>query len=215
MRLGKLVQGPGPNWAAYAGVGAGLVVSVWANIEHAVREAPGQGGAVILAGFVPLSLFLSLEVLMRQRKWKDAKALLWMARAGTAVVASAAAAISYQHLYGLAMDYAESRLTALIIPLAIDALMAVCAASLLASTADRRPVARRKRQEPQGEPVAPRAVTARAPRATVGDDVVSLLEERRARGLSRPEATAEVARVTGRSVRTVQRHAASVWGVAA
>lgn len=111
---------------------------------------------------------------------------------------------------------------------------AVSAVTLLPSHA--KPQATRKpaRQTPTTVGMAPAnsksaprglelaSVTPRRPRATVGgggdvvaNPVATKLAEHRAAGKTRPEATAEVVKETGLSLRTVQRHAEKVWGEAA
>lgn len=143
------------RWYAYAGVTTGLGVSVWANMTHA---ATGQGGpdrgALFLAGFWPVILFLALEVLTRAT-WTAGWGVV-IARAGVTIVAVVAAVVSYLHLHALLLHYGESRVPALAGPLAIDGLMAVSAAALM--TRQRREttpalVADLPQQTP--EPVAP------------------------------------------------------------
>lgn len=220
----------GENWAAYVGVVAGLAVSVWANVEHALLSSERRG-AVVLSAFIPLSLFLALEVLMRGKRWKNAKGALWFARAATVVVALVAAFISYHHLRGLALLYGESVVSASLLPLAVDALMAVCAASLMAATADRRPG--RKKQTSvavtvtnangSAEALASRPVTARRQRATVGGGVSSkeLGRLRRQRAVELRAEGAEAATAKrqlmdeGASEASARRIVDEVWGVAA
>ncbi len=129
---------------AYAGVCLGLAVSVWANIADAMvkpetlpaRWPAGKAwhadpGAIGTAAFWPLALFLALEVLSRT-SWGTGRGLL-VARAGVGLVAVVAAVVSYLHLHGLLGDvYGQPAVPALIGPLAIDGLMAVSAAALLA-----------------------------------------------------------------------------------
>ena len=115
---------------AYAGVIVGLGVSIWANVAHAMTAPHPEPGALGMAGFWPLALFLALEVLSRTR-WAGGRALL-VARGGVALVAAVAAVVSWLHLHGLLTHYGESAVSALAGPLAIDGLMAVSAAALLA-----------------------------------------------------------------------------------
>lgn len=120
---------------AYAGIVVGLAVSIWANVAHAMTVPGGGGtGSLFLAAFWPLGLFLALEVLSRTT-WRGGRGLL-VARAGVGVVAVVAAAVSYLHLHGLLLSYGEGLFAALVGPLAIDGLMAVSAAALLAGDSD-------------------------------------------------------------------------------
>lgn len=144
------------RWPAYLGCGTGLSVSVWANVAHA-RLTPGAGpGAVFLAAFWPIALFLALEVLTRTG-WGTGYGL-HVARAGVALVAAVAAVVSYLHLHGLLVRYGEAPVAALIGPLAIDGLMAVSAAALLTRVETAAVVEAAPVQAP---------VKARAPRAVV------------------------------------------------
>ncbi len=114
---------------AYAGASVGLAVSVWANVVHATTQPGASQGALFLAAFWPVCLFLALEILVRF-EWADGWAVR-VARAAVGVVAGVAAVVSYLHLHGLLVTYGEGRFPALIGPLAIDGLMAVSAAALL------------------------------------------------------------------------------------
>ena len=71
---------------AYAGVIVGLGVSIWANVAHAMTAPHPEPGALGMAGFWPLALFLALEVLSRTR-WAGGRALL-VAPVGVALVAA-------------------------------------------------------------------------------------------------------------------------------
>ena len=124
---------PGGVWA-YIGVCVGLAVSVAANVVHAADDPKATGFALILAAFWPLCLFLAIEVLARTT-WADGWQVK-LARAAVVLVAAVAAVVSYLHLHGLLIKVGEDALPALLGPLAIDGLMAVCAAALLNKPAD-------------------------------------------------------------------------------
>lgn len=120
---------------AYGGIAVGLAVSIWANVAHAMTVPDGSGrGSLFLAAFWPLGLFLALEVLART-SWRGGRGLI-VARGGVGMVAAVAAAVSYLHLHGLLLSYGEGAFAALVGPLAIDGLMAVSAAALLAGEGD-------------------------------------------------------------------------------
>jgi hypothetical protein len=155
---------------AYAGVVSGLGLSVWANMTHAALQPGGATpGALAMAGFWPIGLFLSLEILTRTA-WTGGVALA-AARVGLAVVVTVAAVVSYLHLHGLLVGYGEAWLPAIIGPLAIDGLMAVSAAALLQQAPDPAVVA----VEAAVEILAPSAST--SPEAYGGMMNVTVVEE--------------------------------------
>lgn len=134
---------PGRGWARF-GFGLGIVVSVAANIAHSYVPPKGapdgwhpNPGAIIAAAWWPVALVVSIEVISRvqwPRRW------YWIALrfGGAAMVAAVAAVISYKHLHGLVRSYGEDQLSAAIGPLAVDGLMVVCSAALLAMSTKRR-----------------------------------------------------------------------------
>lgn len=165
---------------AYAGVLVGLAVSVTANVVHSAGQpAGGSPFALTLAAFWPLALFLALEVLSRT-SWGTGWALV-VARAGVGLVAVVAAVVSYLHLHGLLVHYGEGMVPALSGPLAIDGLMAVSAAALLAG---HHPTERGDRLEVQAdaptEPPVRVVAAARIPRAEATVPVEDLLDRARA-----------------------------------
>lgn len=135
----------GRGWA-YAGATLGGGVSIAANVAHSyvppASARPGwapPAGAVVGAVFWPVALFLAAEILARVawpagRRWASVKYL------GLLPVALVAAGVSYGHLSGLLTHYGENPLTARIGPLAVDGLMTMATAALLA-TARERPAA--------------------------------------------------------------------------
>jgi hypothetical protein len=129
----------GVGWA-YAGVLLGGAVSVAANVAHSFVPPAGvppgwhpMRGAVLSAVFWPVSLFVALEILSRTT-WPAG--ILWRAirLGGLLPVAVVAAVVSYRHLSGLIRYYGEDGLTATFGPLAVDGLMIVASAALLASS---------------------------------------------------------------------------------
>lgn len=174
---------------AYCGVLVGLSISVAANVMHARVDSRAPWWAPYLAAAWPLLLFLALEVLTRT-VWADGRGVK-VARAGVAVVASVAAALSYWHLRGLLVTAGEDAWAALLGPLAIDGLMAVSAAALLNGEADRSPVAEAEPAAPvapapaAGAELAPATVEP-AP-ASVGADPAPPTEDLRAPALPAPD----------------------------
>ncbi|GAA1702477.1 DUF2637 domain-containing protein [Fodinicola feengrottensis] len=161
-------QRPGATASAVAGLTAGVVVSVAANIAHSFLPPEGLAataaaqwhpalGAVLAAAWWPLALFLAVEVLTRVR-WQTGP---WWATArygGVTVVAVVAAIVSYRHMAGLLTAYGEDWLSSHIGPLAVDGLMVVAGLALLSIGAHRHhPTA------PDREPPQPGADVARNP----------------------------------------------------
>jgi hypothetical protein len=120
------------------GFGVGVVASIAANVAHsyippagAVSSWQPATGAIIAAGFWPTALILSVEVISRvywPRHWWWA----FVRFGGLSTVAVIAAIISYRHLSALMTSYGEDPLSAAIGPLAVDGLMVVSSAALLA-----------------------------------------------------------------------------------
>jgi hypothetical protein len=109
---------------AWAGFVAGAVVSLAANVAHAEPAV----GPRIAGGVWPALLLLSVEVLAHNR-WPGGRK--WAA-AGTTLVAGVAAVLSYLHMSALLVRYGEGDLAVHLGPLAVDGLMIVCGAALLA-----------------------------------------------------------------------------------
>ncbi|MER7275850.1 DUF2637 domain-containing protein [Dactylosporangium sp. NPDC000244] len=128
----------GRRWA-YLGTALGGFGSLAANVAHCYippADAPAswrpEVGAVLSAMFWPIAVFIAVEILVRT-VWP---AGWWwrLARfAGLLPVALVAAVVSYRHLSGLFRHYGEDVLTATLGPLAVDGLMVMAAAALLAA----------------------------------------------------------------------------------
>lgn len=133
----------GLGWA-YAGVALGGAVSVAANVAHSFVPPPGapgdwrpMKGAVLGAVFWPIALFVAIEILARTA-WPAGVTWRFVRLAGLLPVAVVAAVVSYRHLSGLIRFYGEDGLTATFGPLAVDGLMAVASAAIIASSAARQ-----------------------------------------------------------------------------
>jgi hypothetical protein len=135
----------------YAGAVLGGLVSIAANTAHSFVAPPGAGahwspptGAVIGAVFWPIALFIAIEILARTA-WPHGKRWALVRFVGLLPVAIVAAVVSYNHLSGLLAHYGEDRLTVVIGPLAVDGLMVMSSAAVMATAAKRRAAADAKR----------------------------------------------------------------------
>jgi hypothetical protein len=89
-------------------------------------------GGVVGAVFWPVALFVAIEILART-SWPSERRWLFVRWAGLLPVAVVAATVSYNHLSGLLAHYGEDRLTVLIGPLAVDGLMVMSSAAIIAT----------------------------------------------------------------------------------
>lgn len=128
----------GRSWA-YAGAILGGVVSTAANIAHSYVPPAGaasdwspRAGAVVGAVFWPVALFIAAEILARTA-WPAGRRWVALRYLGLLPVALVAAVVSYRHLSGLLRYYGEDTLTATIGPLAVDGLMIMATAALMAA----------------------------------------------------------------------------------
>lgn len=132
----------------------GLGASIAANVAHACLRPgslpPGEHwspeiGAMVSGTLWPIALLLSTEIMMR-KAWPKGREYLALRILGLAPVAVVAAVISYGHVRGLLLHYGETTLSASLGPLAIDGLMLVSTAALMAP--DRVMRARRATRKP-------------------------------------------------------------------
>lgn len=125
----------GRVWA-WAGFALGIVASISANITHSYivqtqRNDTNIVGPVVSAAFWPLALFLCLEVMSRVM-WPHGW-VWWLVRyIGLSLVSGIAAVVSWRHMSALLALYGEDDFIAIIGPVAIDGLMTLCSAALLA-----------------------------------------------------------------------------------
>jgi Sigma-70, region 4 len=117
--------------------------SIGANVAHSYVPPPGQPpswqppvGDVVGAVFWPVALFVALEILTRTA-WPTGWRWVALRFLGMLPVALVAAIVSYNHLSSLLAHYRESTLTSLIGPLAVDGLMVMASASLMATAPGR------------------------------------------------------------------------------
>lgn len=158
--------GGGRTWG-YLGAVLGGLVSIGANTAHSYLAPAGAHvgwrppvGAVIGAQFWPVALFVAVEVLART-SWPTRKWWIVVRFLGLVPVAVVAATVSYEHLSGLLAHYGEDRLTVVIGPLAVDGLMVMSSAAVLATAPGRTGTA----TEAAGpvHPAVPEPVPATAP----------------------------------------------------
>jgi hypothetical protein len=83
--------------------------------------------------FWPVALFVAIEILART-PWRSGWRWVALRFGGLLPVAVVAAVVSYRHLAGLLAYYREDRLTAAIGPLAVDGLMVMATAALIATS---------------------------------------------------------------------------------
>ncbi|MEV5767160.1 hypothetical protein AB0L34_21725 [Micromonospora sp. NPDC052213] len=129
---------PSRGWS-YLGLILGGLVSVAANIAHSFIAPDGapenwspEPGAVVSSIVWPLFLFIAIEILART-PWPTGwgwNVLRWV---GLPPVALVAAFVSYRHLSGLLDHYNEETLVVWFGPLAVDGLMLMATAALLAT----------------------------------------------------------------------------------
>jgi hypothetical protein len=132
-----LAKVPGKGWA-WTAFTVGLGTSITCNVAHTFLRPDGASAswqphplAVALAGVWPVLVLLAIEVIARV-PWPEGWAWWAVRYGGLTAVAGIAALLSYQHMYGLIRYFGEPRVSAALAPLAIDGLMAICAAALLA-----------------------------------------------------------------------------------
>jgi len=186
----------GRGWA-YTGAILGGAVSVAANVAHSYVPPAGAQrwsphlGAVIGAVFWPVALFVAVEIFARTPWGRQAKwaALRWL---GLLPVALVAAVVSYRHLSGLLAFYREDALTATIGPLAVDGLMVMATAALVATGIGRSaPVA-----EPAPAPAV--TVTPAEPAITAPSAPVAAVKPARPQVVRRPVSAEKVSRAAAR-----------------
>lgn len=137
----------------YAGAVLGGLVSIAANVAHSFVPPTGSPanyrpplGDVVGAVFWPIALFIAIEILARTT-WPTGARWVVVRFLGLLPVALVAAIVSYNHLSGLLAHYHESALTAHLGPMAVDGLMIMSSAAVMATAAKRRDAADTKRTQ--------------------------------------------------------------------
>lgn len=111
---------------ARAALTLGIVASVAANVAHARAGL----GPRLAAGFAPLAVYASVEVLARVA-WRHG---FWWGLGrwcGSLTVGLVAAVASYVHQRSLLLTYGEEPLPATLIPLSVDGLMLLATVALI------------------------------------------------------------------------------------
>lgn len=134
----------------YIGLLLGGGASVAANVAHSFvppATLPGglpvpdgwspEPGAVVSAVFWPVALFVTIEVFARV-EWPSGRRWVALRFGGLLPVAAVAAVVSYMHLSGLLRHYLEETITVRFGPLAVDGVMLVCTAALVATAGHRK-----------------------------------------------------------------------------
>jgi hypothetical protein len=128
---------PGRGWA-YTGATLGGLVSIAANVAHSFlppithpADWSPEPGAVVGAVVWPVFLFVAVEILART-PWPRGWSWHLVRWAGLLPVAGVAAFVSYRHLSGLLQHYGEEPIVQFIGPLAVDGLMIMATAALMA-----------------------------------------------------------------------------------
>lgn len=116
------------------------VAGSWVPPKRAPSDWSPHPGSVISALFWPLALFVASEIMARTQ-WPPGKRWVAVRYAGLLPVAAVAAYVSYQHLSKLLTYYGESEFTTRAGPLAIDGLMVISTAALVAESHVQRAVA--------------------------------------------------------------------------
>lgn len=208
---------PGPAEAntgrawGYVGALLGGLVSIGANTAHSYVPPVGAPsawrppvGAVVGAVFWPVALFVAIEILARTL-WPDGAWWILVRFAGLLPVAVVAAIVSYNHLSALLGHYGEDRLTTVIGPLAVDGLMVMSSAAVIATSPRRSPVVLSAEQQAPSvapwvsAPPTPATEIIRPDKVTDSPAIADTAVPLRTRGLVSGRTT------RGRASRTVRR----------
>jgi hypothetical protein len=122
---------------AHTSVASDKAMAKWVAEGRSPEEWSPPLGAMLFAGAAPLFLMLAIEMIARVpwptgRRWTVGR---WV---GCGMVGAVAAVVSYQHMHGLLLSYGETKVTALILPLAPDGLMVVASLALIALSQAKR-----------------------------------------------------------------------------
>jgi hypothetical protein len=137
------IKQPGRGWA-YIGAISGGAVSIAANVAHSFlppEDAPlgwrPEIGAVVGAVVWPVFTLIGVEIFARV-PWPKGWSWVLVRWVGLLPVAGVAAAVSYRHLSSLLAHYGEEPIICIIGPLAVDGLMLMATAALLAGSRAQR-----------------------------------------------------------------------------
>lgn len=113
------------RWGVRAALGLGVAASVAGNVLHAA----GGPVSMVIAGWAPCALLLTIELIARVPVHRRGLAVArWLA---TAVIAGIAAWVSYWHMAAVAARYGETGASPFLIPLSVDGLVVVASVCLV------------------------------------------------------------------------------------
>ncbi|GII23175.1 DUF2637 domain-containing protein [Planosporangium mesophilum] len=113
------------RWAVRATLALGVAASVAANILHANHNPISQ----TIAAWPPLALLLTVELISRIPVHRAGLSVVRIS--ATAIIAGIAAWVSYWHMVGVCIRYGETTVSAHLMPLSVDGLIAVASISLV------------------------------------------------------------------------------------
>jgi hypothetical protein len=113
------------RWAVRVTLFVGVAASVAANVLHAEANPISQ----TIAGWPPLALLLTVELVSRVPIHRRSLALLRVL--ATMVIAGIAAWVSYWHMAGVASRYGETDASPYLLPISVDGLIVVASISLV------------------------------------------------------------------------------------
>jgi Protein of unknown function (DUF2637) len=142
-RVDSAVAGPRPNedrsraadedltrlrrmqWAVRATLALGVAASVCANVLHARHDPIAQ----TIAGWPPMALMLTVELISRVPMYRRALAVLRVL--ATVCIAGIAAYVSYFHMAAVVSRYGEHQPNPYLLPISVDGLIVVASVSLV------------------------------------------------------------------------------------
>jgi hypothetical protein len=188
----------GRPWAK-AGTILGAVASEGGNVGHSIVNGHAEIGAVLFSALWPIMLFICFEVMITA-EWPTGNVWMWVRWAGMSPVAAVAFMVSWVHISYMLDHYGENIAVSWAGPVAIDAMMVLCSAALMAPVlavpkVDPVPVAApvkapappRKRAVPVKRAVRPVKAPARKP-VPIDDPVKILSRQGRAQAREKVEA---------------------------
>jgi Protein of unknown function (DUF2637) len=113
------------RWAVRAALTLGVSASVAANVLHARPNPISE----TIAGWPPLALLLTVELISRVPMHKLTLAFLRFT--ATAAIAGIAAWVSYWHMADVASRYGEAQISAYLLPISVDGLIVVASVCLV------------------------------------------------------------------------------------
>jgi hypothetical protein len=128
VRPGEVAEGL--RWPHIA-LALGGSSSVAANVAHAYVAGSPPAGSVIASVLWPVLVFVAVELLICT-PWPAGWAWAMTRFVGVGLVGAVAAVVSYRHMSGLLATYGEDRVVSGLGPVAVDGLMVMATASLVA-----------------------------------------------------------------------------------